>query len=222
LEERTGNGAASAKVVTESAELASDFSASSGGRGSLWLIRAVKDFTSSDSRIFGGDAGETPILGAHKPISGLSSRAKAGIAEGGVVIEPGIQDMEKILKRGLENPAERLAEDVQFSWMEKVLKEDSAKVAAGQVPIKEIYGEQAYKLAFGTEEEAAGIAARVSSRAVPQTIEEGVEKVVRHSGSTGRLLGAATEASAAVAGGINSTPALKNIGAAMSILRGRL
>lgn len=70
--------------------------------------------------------------------------------------------------------------------------------------------------------EEAEVAARVSSRAVAQTVEEGAEKVVRHSGATGRLLGAATEASAAVAGGINSSPALKSIGAAMTVLRGRL
>jgi GNAT superfamily N-acetyltransferase len=66
------------------------------------------------------------------------------------------------------------------------------------------------------------VAARVASNAVVQTLEEGVEKVVRHSGSTGRLLGAATEASAAVAGGINSAGALRNIGTALTVLKGRL
>lgn len=70
--------------------------------------------------------------------------------------------------------------------------------------------------------EEAAVAARVSSRAVAETVEEGVEKVVRHSGATGRLLGAATEASAAVAGGINSSGALRNIGTALTVLRGRL
>lgn len=70
--------------------------------------------------------------------------------------------------------------------------------------------------------EEAAVAARVSSRAVAETVEEGVEKVVRHSGATGRLLGAATEASAAVAGGINSAGALRNIGTALTVLRGRL
>jgi len=222
LEERNGSGAASAKVVTESAELASDLQGSTGGRGTAYLIRAVKDFTSSDSRIIGGDPGEVPILGAHKPIAGLSSRGKAGIVAGGVEVESGMQDMEKILRRGLENPSERLAEDVQFAWMEKTIREDSAKVAAGQVPVREIYGDQAYKIAFGAEEDTAAIAARVSSRAVAETVEEGVEKVVRHSGATGRLLGAATEASAAVAGGINSAGSLRNIGTALTVLKGRL
>ena len=221
LEERNGSGAAKAKVVTESAELASDLESSTGGRGTSWLLRAVRDFTSSDSRIIGGDPGEVPILGAHKPIAGLSSRGKAGIVEGGIEVSSGFQNAESILKRGLENPSQRLAGDIEFAWMEKVLKEDSAKVAAGEIPLKEVYGEQAYKIAFGSAEESQ-VAARVTSNAVVQTVEEGVEKVVQHSGSTGRLLGAATEASAAVAGGINSAGALRNIGTALTVLRGRL
>jgi hypothetical protein len=214
------------KVVTESAELASDLESSTGGRGTMWLVRAVKNFTSSDTRFIGGDPGEVPILGSHKPIAGLSSRVREGMgfdikSTGGIANISLRDSLEKILERGLENPSERYVKDIEFAWMEKVLKEDSARVAAGQVPVKEIYGEQAYKIAFGSAEESQ-VAARVTSNAVVQTVEEGVEKVVRHSGATGRLLGAATEASAAVAGGINSNPALKSIGAAMTVLRGRL
>jgi hypothetical protein len=213
-------GAAFDKVVTESSELATDLGRSTGGRGTLHLMRGVKDFTVSDSRFIGGDFGETPILGAHKPMAGLSSRGKAGIVEGGIEVSSGVQDAESILKRGLKDPSQRLAEDVQFAWMEKVIKEDSARVAAGQVPIREIYGETAYKMSFGAEEDTAAIAARVSSRTIPETIEEGLEKVVQRSGASSRLLGAATEASAAVAGGMNNSGALRGAGTALTVLRG--
>jgi hypothetical protein len=215
------DGTAAAKVITESGELASDLGGSTGGRGTAWLIRGVDDLTVGRSAFIGGDAGETPILGAHKPIAGLSSRIKATPAHPiGVEISVGAQDAESILKRGLENPTQRLAQDVEFAWMEKTIREDSARVAAGQVPIREIYGDQAYKVAFGAEEDTAAIAARVSSRTIPETIEEGLEKVVQRSGASSRLLGAATEASAAVAGGMNNSGALRGAGTALTVLRG--
>ena len=214
------SGSAGAKVVTESTELASDLGSSTGGRGSLYLMRGVKDFTVSRSAFIGGDRGETPILGAHKPIAGLSSRGEARVVKGGINVDG--RGLDSVLKRGLENPSQRLAEDVEFAWMEKTIKEDSARVAAGQVPIKEIYGDQAYKIAFGAEEDTAAIAARVSSRTIPETIEEGLEKVVQRSGASSRLLGAATDASAAVAGGMNNSGALRSAGTALTILKGRL
>lgn len=215
---------ATAKVATESAELASDLGSSTGGRGSLWLMRGVDEFTVSRSKFIGGDGLETPILGAHKPIAGLSSRVRnyGNYTFGVDVAEQGVQTLDGRLRRGLENPSQRLAEDVQFAWMEKTLREDSARVAAGQVPVREIYGDQAYKIAFGAEEDTAAIAARVSSRTIPETIEEGLEKVVQRSGASSRLLGAATDASAAVAGGMNNSGALRSAGTALTILKGRL
>jgi hypothetical protein len=217
--------AAKAKVATESAELATDLGSSTGGRGSLYLMRGVDEFTVSRSKFIGGDGLETPILGAHKPIAGLSSRVQdLGKTSGGgfgiLVTESGVPTIETRLKRGLENPSQRLASDVEFAWMEKTIKEDSARVAAGQVPIREIYGDQAYKVAFGAEEDTAAIAARVSSRTIPETIEEGLEKVVQRSGASSKLLGAATEASAAVAGGMNNSGALRGAGTALTVLRG--
>lgn len=218
---------ATGKVATESAELATDLDSSTGGRGSLYLMRGVDEFTVSRSKFIGGDGLETPILGAHKPIAGLSSRVQdRGKTSGGgfgiLVTESGKPTIESRLRRGLENPSQRLAEDVEFAWMEKTIREDSARVAAGQVPVREIYGDQAYKIAFGAEEDTAAIAARVSSRTIPETIEEGLEKVVQRSGASSRLLGAATDASAAVAGGMNNSGALRSAGTALTILKGRL
>lgn len=164
------------------------------------------------------------MLGKHKPIAGLSSRVIAnqdyleGIRRG----SGGPESMEEILKRGLENPNQRYAGDINYAFVEKVLKEDSAKVAAGQVPLKEVFGDQAYKIAFGAEEDTTAIAARVSSRAIPETIEESLEKVVQRSGASSRLLGAATDASAAVAGGMNNSGALRGAGTALTVLRSRL
>lgn len=115
------------------------------------------------------------------------------------------------------------------------MERDSARVAAGQVPIREVFGEKAYSMAFPSgdistrttpfsqvaktmEKAEAEMSARVAARSIPQTIEEGVEVAVRRSRSTGRLLGAATNASAAVVGGAGNSAGLRAAGAVINLL----
>ena len=65
------------------------------------------------------------------------------------------------------------------------------------------------------------LSARVASKEMPQTIEEGVEVAVRRSGATRGLLAASTEASSHVASGTGGSRMLRTAGAALSILRKR-
>jgi len=64
--------------------------------------------------------------------------------------------------------------------------------------------------------------ARIASSVAMETVEEGTSKVVQRSGATSRLLGAASEASAAVAGGAAKSGLLRNAAAAATILGKRL
>ena len=64
------------------------------------------------------------------------------------------------------------------------------------------------------------VAARVASKEIPKTIEEGVSVAVRRSGATEGLLRAASQASGAVAAGTSNSAGLRGAGAALSILRG--
>ena len=60
--------------------------------------------------------------------------------------------------------------------------------------------------------------ARIASSVAVETVEEGIGKVVQRSGSSSRLLGAAAEASAAVAGGSGKSGLLRATAAAATIL----
>ena len=65
------------------------------------------------------------------------------------------------------------------------------------------------------------MSARVASKEMPQTIEEGVRVATRRSGATRGLLAASTEASSHVASGTGGSRMLRTAGAALSILRKR-
>jgi hypothetical protein len=65
------------------------------------------------------------------------------------------------------------------------------------------------------------VSARIASKEMPQTIEEGVEVATRRSGATRGLLKAASEASSHVASGTGGSRMLRTAGAALSILRKR-
>lgn len=64
--------------------------------------------------------------------------------------------------------------------------------------------------------------AKIASSVAMETVEDNVGKVVQKSGATSRLLGAATEASAHVAGGVAKSGLLKNAAAAATILGKRI
>jgi hypothetical protein len=64
--------------------------------------------------------------------------------------------------------------------------------------------------------------ARIASSVAIETVEEGTSNFVQRSGATSRLLGAASEASAAVAGGAAKSGLLRNAAAAVTILGKRL
>lgn len=61
--------------------------------------------------------------------------------------------------------------------------------------------------------------AKIASSVVMETVEDNVGKVVQRSGATSRLLGAATEASAHVAGGAAKSGLLRQAAAAATILK---
>jgi hypothetical protein len=63
--------------------------------------------------------------------------------------------------------------------------------------------------------------AGISYSPAMETIEDNVSRVISKSGAMRGLLGAATDASAAVAGGVSKTGALRNAGMAATILRKR-
>lgn len=65
------------------------------------------------------------------------------------------------------------------------------------------------------------ISARIASKEMPQTVEEGVGIATRRSGATRGLLAASTEASSHVASGTGGSRMLRTAGAALSILRKR-
>ena len=65
------------------------------------------------------------------------------------------------------------------------------------------------------------VSARIASKEMPQTIEEGVGIATRRSGATRGLLAASTEASSHVASGTGGSRMLRTAGAALSILRKR-
>lgn len=65
------------------------------------------------------------------------------------------------------------------------------------------------------------VTAGISYSPAIETVEDNVSRVISRSGAMRGLLGAATDASAAVAGGITKTGALRNAGIAATILKKR-
>jgi hypothetical protein len=74
---------------------------------------------------------------------------------------------------------------------------------------------------FSIDNKPEKISARIASKEMPQTIEEGVGVATRRSGATRGLLAASTEASSHVASGTGGSRMLRTAGAALSILRKR-
>jgi len=233
------------KSVSETADLASELAESTGGRGTAWLVRGVENFTVSSGQFIGGDPGEIPILGKHKPIAGLSSRANSAVtslvagAGSGIAIEPG-ETVDDILKRGASG--NRYFEDVYLAWAEETIAKDSAKVASGEIPLSKILGERASEIAgikssdeiggsiatsskpfsqvAATMEKAENLEAsgKIARNNAAMTVDDGVELAVRRSSSTARMLGSAADASAAVAKGVSGSSMLRSAGAALNIL----
>lgn len=77
------------------------------------------------------------------------------------------------------------------------------------------------EISFSIGDEPKKISARIASKEMPKTIEEGVGVATRHSGATRGLLAASTEASSHVASGTGGSRMLRTAGAALSILRKR-
>jgi hypothetical protein len=233
------------KSVNETADLALDLGRSTGGRGTAWLVRGVEDFTVSSSEFIAGDGRETPILGKHKPIAGLSSRGHESVlrqtAGPGSGVEVGIgETVDDILKRGASG--NRYFEDVYLAWAEETIAKDSAKVASGEIPLSKILGERASEIAgikssdeiggsmptsskpfsqvAATMEKAESLEAsgKIARNNIAMTVDDGVELTVRRSSSTARMLGSAADASAAVAKGIPGSNTLRAAGAALNIL----
>jgi hypothetical protein len=229
-----GNRWTSDKVITQSAELAEDLNASTGGRGTFYVFRGVKDYTIDTTTMLGADAGETALLGKHKPIAGLSGYSKK-------LRDPGMM-ADYLDKKGIAPGAGRGVEDIDLAWTEKILKEDAERVRAGLVSKEEIYGPTLAERNAVTAPEALKVGQRadiattartiqptkkramtagISYSAAMETVEDNLGNVMRRSRGLGGLLGAATEASAAVAGGVSKTGALRNAGMAATILRSR-
>jgi len=221
---RTSWGGIQKKSMEEAAEFAGDLSSSTGGRGTMYLIRGVKDYTINSSGL-NADFGETALLGRHVPISGLSSTVEAA--------------SKNVYMGETQFVRDNNIQRIQFAFLEKQINEDVARITSGKVPLEEIFGPAAEHAGIKTaglttsvpfvppkalkesmEKAEKTVAARVASNAVPQTIEEGVSVAVRRSGATGKLLNAASQASSAVAAGTSNSAALRGAGAALSILRG--
>jgi|688.fasta_scaffold20389_5 hypothetical protein len=214
------------KTTEESIELASDLNATTGGRGTMYLVRGVKDYT-INTGLLGADPGETPILGKHKPLSGLSIKKQNAVP----LAPHGLMHDEIKLDA---NPKR-----IDLAWLEKQINEDVGRVTAGKVPLEEIFGPAAEHAGIKSagltqsvpftppkaliESMAKAdqtVAARVASKQIPRTVEEGVAVAVRRSGATEGLLRAASQASGAVAAGTSNSAGLRGAGAALSILRG--
>lgn len=215
------------KTKEESIELAGDLGTTTGGRGTMYLVRGVKDYT-INTRTLAADAGETPILGKHKPLSGLSTNLKD------TPIALALSE-----KAHGEIKLDKNATRIDLAWLEKQINEDVGRVTAGKVPLEEIFGPAAEHAGIKSagltqsvpltppkalmESMAKAdqtVAARVASKQVPRTVEEGVAVAVRRSGATEGLLRAASQASGAVAAGTSNSAGLRGAGAALSILRG--
>ena len=220
------------KTAAQTAEVAGDLSASTGGRGGMHLIRGVRDYTINTVGL-NADYGETALLGKHKPIAGISSMGTFQSAGHEAQLLP-------ISFEEMRNPSGIVADNnlnrIDLAWIEKQINEDVAKVMSGKVPLEEIYGPAAEHAGLKTslsksapptpnavvksmKESEQRVAARVASNRVPETVEETVAVARRASGATEGLLRAGTQASAAVAAGTSNSALLKQAGAALTILK---
>lgn len=100
---------------------------STGGRGTAYLLRGT-DLNSSS--LLGVEDYEFGLAGRNVPIAGLSSRAAT---YGDRTAIEGL--------RGL-----RYADEIYPAWALEQLEKDSAKVASGEIPLKQVYGEETSKL----------------------------------------------------------------------------
>jgi hypothetical protein len=130
----------------------------------------------------------------------------------------------EIADRGLR--AERISSNVRLApgTGEIIFDLDEARVGSSSVDLQRLGA----KADIGTVTRAtatpkrSAMGARVSYSAAVETVGDNIEKVMGRSKATRGLLGAATEASAAVAGGVGQSNALRMAGAAASILRRRV
>lgn len=126
-------GSSPGKTILQSPELADDLKASTGGRGTFYVFRGVRNYTIDSAGILGPDpAGqsEVQLLGEHKPLAGLSAYPPR-LIEGTV---------DRLDRNGIAPRASRDIRDISLAWAEKVIKEDAERVKAGEVPTEEIYG----------------------------------------------------------------------------------
>lgn len=188
------------KSIRETSEFASDLDASTGGRGTMWVAAGVKDANIDSSGLLAFDAGETPIISKIKPITGLSAD---------------IREVDR-------------AAAIDLGFIEKTLKEHSAKVAAGEIPISTLFDEGTTEasaaIRYSTNE--AQVAGRVASNIPPipalEESLEAVQKALPRGSATRELLSASSEAARAVAKGVEGAGHLRATGAAMALLKGRL
>jgi len=104
----------------------------------------------------------------------------------------------------------------------KNISEAAAETARKQAAYEAHLAEIAERDGFSSiGDEPKKISARIASKEMPKTIEEGVGVATRHSGATRGLLAASTEASSHVASGTGGSRMLRTAGAALSILRKR-
>jgi hypothetical protein len=120
-----------------------------------------------------------------------------------------------------------LAKDQETKTLFKNVTDNLVKQAeANAVPTKAIAVGQKADIGTVTRATAtpkrSAMGARVSYSPAMETVGDNIEKVMGRSKATRGLLGAATEASAAVAGGVGQSNALRMAGAAASILRRRV
>jgi hypothetical protein len=100
---------------------------STGGRGTAYLLRGTNLNSSS---VLGVESYEFGLAGRNVPIAGLSSRAAS---HGDRTAIEGL--------RGL-----RYADEIYPAWALEQLEKDSARVASGEIPLRQVYGEETSKL----------------------------------------------------------------------------
>ena len=95
---------------------------STGGRGTAYLLRGTNLNSTS---LLGVEGYELGLAGKNVPIAGLSSKS---------------------VRYGDRVAGERYADEIYPAWALEQLEKDSAKVASGEIPLKQVYGKETSKL----------------------------------------------------------------------------
>ena len=194
------------------------------------LFPFIRDVTGQRGLTVGDEVG---LVGEHKPLATLTySQVGTGDASHPYSLDPDLQkdigsiqdawkeeQIQKFRDSGGEDKflerAKRL-EPMEGSGLPKNLGEKITGNITESVPLT-----PPKALIQSMVKADQTVAARVASKEIPQTVEEGVEVAVRRSGATRGLLEASTEASSHVASGTGGSRMLRTAGAALSILRKR-